>query len=358
MRSRQNQTQQKIQWVNAYSYRTEQLIEWCNDNPQQRLKLFSDSTQDARKEGRSKTQLSTTRKDVIAKLAEYIFKDDPHVGAEAFRSKKSTYVAATGLKTKYTGHLRSLGQTGAGLDIKELESMQYKSILDKIQTEFPWFADLHGWWRTNPAYNTMYSTAHPAQDFAAEAAVMFGLQPGMSMEDLDTDNVELGSPDAMITEVDQENSDVFPAAMANSQASTYDLDLNLSSLFDFNAFDFNTQSNSESFCIDPAAAAATSMFVSESTSAFDFSSVAVGATATPSSLLAGAAGTPLVPSGTPITSTPTPAPTVPSTTTRGQRHQPEPHIIDLSYDAPPPLLEPDRASYLTIWKLIASSLLA
>ncbi|KAG9315584.1 hypothetical protein JVU11DRAFT_3221 [Chiua virens] len=105
--------------------------------------LFLDSTQDACKEECSKAQLSSAKKDVVAELARYIFEKDPLVGAEVFQSKRSTYVGATSHqlashKTKYTKHLRSLGQTGAGLpvDIMELETMQYKSVLDKIRKEF------------------------------------------------------------------------------------------------------------------------------------------------------------------------------------------------------------------------------
>jgi hypothetical protein len=39
--------------------------------------------------------------------------------------------------------------------------------------EFPWWTDLHGWWRTNPAYNTASSVADPGQDFSAEALSAF-----------------------------------------------------------------------------------------------------------------------------------------------------------------------------------------
>jgi hypothetical protein len=38
---------------------------------------------------------------------------------------------------------------------------------------FPWWPDLHGWWRTNPAFNTAFSTADPGQDFASAALQHF-----------------------------------------------------------------------------------------------------------------------------------------------------------------------------------------
>ena len=42
----------------------------------------------------------------------------------------------------------------------------------KLQA-FPWWPDLHGWWRTNPAFNTAFSTADPGQDFASAALQHF-----------------------------------------------------------------------------------------------------------------------------------------------------------------------------------------
>lgn len=53
-----------------------------------------------------------------------------------------------------------------------------KDILDQLLVTFPWWVDLHGWWRTNPAYNTSFSTADPGQDFAAEAITLFGTGKG------------------------------------------------------------------------------------------------------------------------------------------------------------------------------------
>jgi hypothetical protein len=37
----------KIFWEKGYAHRTDRFIEWCRDNPAKRVKLFSDSTQDA-----------------------------------------------------------------------------------------------------------------------------------------------------------------------------------------------------------------------------------------------------------------------------------------------------------------------
>ena len=46
-------------------------------------------------------------------------------------------------------------------------------MIDKILITFSWWEDLHGFWRTNPAFNTVFTTTDPGQDFAAEAVAHF-----------------------------------------------------------------------------------------------------------------------------------------------------------------------------------------
>ncbi|KAI5990738.1 hypothetical protein EDD15DRAFT_2369449 [Pisolithus albus] len=63
----------------------------------------------------------------------------------------------------------------------------------------PWWEDLHGFWRTNPSYNTVFSTADPGQDFAAEAQRYFsGEKSTASKEPLPLvgDGWALGNEDA------------------------------------------------------------------------------------------------------------------------------------------------------------------
>ena len=84
----------KIQWEKTYAFRTDRFVEWCNDNPDKRAKLFSDSTQDAREEGRTKAQLSSGKKNLYFELAKYIFEDEPEV-AEEWKVKSQPFVAAT-----------------------------------------------------------------------------------------------------------------------------------------------------------------------------------------------------------------------------------------------------------------------
>ncbi|KAG1727126.1 hypothetical protein EDB19DRAFT_1914346 [Suillus lakei] len=88
-----------------------------------------------------------------------------------------------------------LGQTGAGLSFDAISgNKKMKSILDRLLVAFPWWVDLHGWWRTNPTYNTSFSTGDPGQDFAAEAASHFGKGKGkeipLPVDDEDHADVE------------------------------------------------------------------------------------------------------------------------------------------------------------------------
>ena len=39
----------------------------------------------------------------------------------------------------------------------------------RLTETFPWWEDLHGWWKNNPRFNDTASTADPGQDFAAAA---------------------------------------------------------------------------------------------------------------------------------------------------------------------------------------------
>ncbi|KAI6041012.1 hypothetical protein EDC04DRAFT_2566254, partial [Pisolithus marmoratus] len=78
------------------------------------------------------------------------------------------------LRKKYNIANKTLSSTGAGLTAMELrENLEMKSLLDKILDTFPCWEDLHSFWRMNPPYNTVFSTANPSQDFAMEAQQFF-----------------------------------------------------------------------------------------------------------------------------------------------------------------------------------------
>ncbi|KAJ8581291.1 hypothetical protein M405DRAFT_847137, partial [Rhizopogon salebrosus TDB-379] len=78
------------------------------------------------------------------------------------------------LKKKYNEFNKDLKMTGAGKTYEELQQEpEMKSLIKTKLEAFPWWPDLHGWWRTNPAFNTAFSTADPGQDFASAALQHF-----------------------------------------------------------------------------------------------------------------------------------------------------------------------------------------
>jgi hypothetical protein len=46
-------------------------------------------------------------------------------------------------------------------------------LIASIIDSFPWWPDLHGFWRTNPGFNAKPSVANPGQDFEGEALSIF-----------------------------------------------------------------------------------------------------------------------------------------------------------------------------------------
>ncbi|KAG1751728.1 hypothetical protein EDB19DRAFT_1903673 [Suillus lakei] len=72
----------------------------------------------------------------------------------------------------------STGGSGGSKDWNRGRLEYDRTLLDRLLQTFPWWVDLHGWWRTNPAYNTSFSTADPGQDFEAEAMDVFGKGKG------------------------------------------------------------------------------------------------------------------------------------------------------------------------------------
>ncbi|KAF8545772.1 hypothetical protein OG21DRAFT_1491936 [Imleria badia] len=76
----------------------------------------------------------------------------------------------------YNAENKKLGQTGVGMTYESLQSDLSKSnILAMIIESFPWWPDLHGFWRTNPGFNMLPAIADSDQDFEQEALSLFRL---------------------------------------------------------------------------------------------------------------------------------------------------------------------------------------
>ncbi|KAG2053841.1 hypothetical protein BDR06DRAFT_863379, partial [Suillus hirtellus] len=140
------------------------------------LKIFSDSTKDSKEEGRTRQQMTTQKNVYLQQLAATIFENDEDLKVrEYFKAHPLAFTKPIqsryfSLHKKYNEINVQLGQTGTGLSFEAINGNEkMRSILDWLLVAFPWWVDLHGWWRTNPTYNTLFSTADPGQDFAPEA---------------------------------------------------------------------------------------------------------------------------------------------------------------------------------------------
>lgn len=67
----------RISWTTA---RTERLLDWLEENPVDRQKLFSDSTKDAKDEGRRKRVAKGTKSEFHKLIAIFVFSVDADKG--------------------------------------------------------------------------------------------------------------------------------------------------------------------------------------------------------------------------------------------------------------------------------------
>ncbi|KAG1801293.1 uncharacterized protein BJ212DRAFT_1223302, partial [Suillus subaureus] len=138
--------------------------------------LFSDSVKDAKEQGRKKKQGGTPRETYYLQLAHAVFENDEDPETRLlFEQNPQVFIKPVQtrfgiLKKKYNEVNKSLKQSGTGITFEDLQKdPEMKTLLDSHLVKFLWWPDLHGWWRTNPAYNTMSSSADPGQDFESNA---------------------------------------------------------------------------------------------------------------------------------------------------------------------------------------------
>jgi hypothetical protein len=131
----------RISWTTA---RTERLLDWLEENPVDRQKLFSDSTKDAKDEGRRKRVAKGTKSEFHKLIAVYVFSVDADKGVRddfvvnsgnytksvdnylgryvfSFFSFNSYSSASSRLRKEYRLFNEKLGQTGAGLKYEDVE---------------------------------------------------------------------------------------------------------------------------------------------------------------------------------------------------------------------------------------------
>ncbi|KAH9159103.1 hypothetical protein EDB89DRAFT_1805889, partial [Lactarius sanguifluus] len=168
-----------VQWDNI---RTERLVDWLEDNPEDHQKLFSDSSHDAKKENRARRVAKGSKSVFHNKMAEYIFSVDGevkvHVEVKEDLKKYSKAVEnrISYLKKKYHGITHKLGRTGAGLTVEEIrKDSNLSNILDKLLVGFSVWERLHGFWRTLLSFNPHVVSSEPGQDLESDAiGVLFG----------------------------------------------------------------------------------------------------------------------------------------------------------------------------------------
>ncbi|KAF8837235.1 hypothetical protein BDN67DRAFT_881170, partial [Paxillus ammoniavirescens] len=106
--------------------RTDRLVEWCQQNPNTHLQLFSDSTQGTKEEGCHKEQACRSRNAYYVWLAGAIFGQDDNPRLCAYSKTAPSLFNAViqrrlaSLQKKYNEINKELGQTGAGKTYEEL----------------------------------------------------------------------------------------------------------------------------------------------------------------------------------------------------------------------------------------------
>ncbi|KAF8319506.1 uncharacterized protein EI90DRAFT_3020798 [Cantharellus anzutake] len=147
----------KVQWDTNERW-TERLIEYLTNHLDVRLKMFSDSVKDARKESRKKVVGSKPKVEYYREIAKAVFDVEGEPDHSAYLMEPERYATSvlgriTYLQKTYTGYRKVLQQTGEGLkDEDEDKNEMHRNQLEMIRASFPWWNTLHGWWSEHPKY--------------------------------------------------------------------------------------------------------------------------------------------------------------------------------------------------------------
>ncbi|KAG1721745.1 hypothetical protein EDB19DRAFT_1835333 [Suillus lakei] len=188
---------ERLRWWST-GQRTCQYGPWEEENEDARIKLFLDSAKDAKEQGQKKKQSGTSRDIFYSQVAQAVFSNDEDLEFQPVLAQ--SLIRCFRLKRKYNEFNKELKQSGAGKTYAELqEDPKMKLLIDTKLEKFPWWSELHGWWRMNPAFNHTFSTADAGQDFVSAALEHFKQSQPLATCDDDThtdddpeDIVELG----------------------------------------------------------------------------------------------------------------------------------------------------------------------
>ncbi|KAH9955578.1 hypothetical protein BGW80DRAFT_1466923 [Lactifluus volemus] len=96
---------------------------------------------------------------------------DFHFNPVNYTKSVDNYI--TRLWKEYRSFNKKLGQTGAGLQYKDLEEgSNLQNLVEQLEQDFPYWKHLHGFWCTLPNFNPYTASSEPGQDLAAEALAL------------------------------------------------------------------------------------------------------------------------------------------------------------------------------------------
>ncbi|KAJ7576720.1 hypothetical protein C8J56DRAFT_398656 [Mycena floridula] len=217
----------RVNWKKDLT-RGQRVLDWLDENPDQRHKLFSDSTETAKEEGRTKKTAKTSKTAIHALIAKAVFTvdADPLVRDE-YAENPGKYVTAVGnfftqLRKQYRESNDKIGRTGAGLRYEDItEGSDIWNIVQSVEAEFPFWQRLHGYWRTIPSFNPQTVSSEPGQDLDVDAAQLFtGIDSAGKPDD---EQDEDGEENQDGEELDMGDTDYVPERHLSSEDSFIDI---------------------------------------------------------------------------------------------------------------------------------------
>ncbi|KAK7006869.1 hypothetical protein R3P38DRAFT_2554979, partial [Favolaschia claudopus] len=155
-------------------------VDYLTDNPAFRLKLFSDSTEDAKAEGRGKKQSKESKIGMYGLLCDHIFagpevmEGENEQDEEEGRFAKSLQQQFARLKPKYSKAVKKLYATGGGLKPEDVQANLIGKYCLKLREDFPHWDELDSFWRELPNYNPIgVNNSASGTNHAARAGSLF-----------------------------------------------------------------------------------------------------------------------------------------------------------------------------------------